>query len=449
MPHPRDYEKNLIDSFMTYTDKLRYFGDNSVNLAIVKTIANPLSEAFYQLDEVSKSIFLKSAEGRSLDFLGLERGIQRVQESFSSTFVVFQSEKQQITDVTIAAAPGFDDIEVQDGSEFEAGDLIRVIQSLGSPPASETKTISSKPSDNVIRVSTLANTYQDGDFVVMRVTVPEGTEVQSVNGVSFKTTEAITTGDNNVALLGESTALSLADKVLVRSKTSGDSSNVQAFSITTLVSAVDGIRSLTNPLPATGGGGLELDGNYRARIQRYPTNLNQTTQVWFEEAIKDVNRNVLRAYAREGSDFRLVEIIVASRSGSNLTSNELSEIQDAMEQRIRGNIDVVATNIAFTSVAVSASITIAKSANLNDVYRDVATRIANFLDWRTWEFGEDVDQADLLSLLNNTSGVENVEGFLPAVDVSVSTTSIPRFVSLSLEDADTGDTINASLTQSF
>ena len=86
---------------------------------------------------------------------------------------------------------------------------------------------------------------------------------------------------------------------------------------------------------------------------------------------------------------------------------------------------------------------------MNDVYIAVATRIANFLDWRVWDYGLDVDSADLLSLLNNTDGVDNVEDFTPILDVSVAATSLPRFVRLALKDEDTGDIIDATLTQSF
>ena len=450
MPHPRDIEKSLIDSLISYTDKLRFYGDNSVNLALVKTLANPLSEASYQSEQAEKAVLLKSAEQSALDSLGLERGLARVQESFSSTYVIFQSENQQIVDINLAVAPGVDEIEVQDGSEIDIGMSIRITQTTGSPPLSETKTVTANGANaNFLRVSTLANTYAAEDFVIVRVTVPEGTEVQSTSGISFKTTEQIVTGDNNVALLGESTALSLSDKVLVRSMTSGVSANVQAFTITTLVSAVDGIQSVTNPLSATGRGGLELDGNYRSRIQRYPANLNQTTQIWFEEAAKDVNTTVLRTYAEEGTDFRAVNIIAASRSGATLSANEKTELQDAIEQRIRGNCDVTVTDVTFTSVEVTATISLRKDVNLNDVYIAAATRIANFLDWRVWDFGQDVDSADLLSLLNNTDGVDNVEDFTPTTDVSVAATSLPRFVRLALEDEDTGDIIDATLTQSF
>jgi phage-related baseplate assembly protein len=104
-----------------------------------------------------------------------------------------------------------------------------------------------------------------------------------------------------------------------------------------------------------------------------------------------------------------------------------------------------------TAVEVKATITLRPTYTLRGVYAAAASRITEFLDIRKREFGEDVDEADLLVLVRQTEGVGSLETatFQPTANVEVADDSLPVLTRLWLIDATSGDEINATLFQTY
>ena len=108
-------------------------------------------------------------------------------------------------------------------------------------------------------------------------------------------------------------------------------------------------------------------------------------------------------------------------------------------------------DVTLTNVEVEAVVTLDPDAVLRDVWREMATRIATFLDYRKWPFGQDVDEADLITIANQTPGVATLTttAFSPSVDVAVDSESLPTLTRLAITDSNTSEVIDAFLTVAF
>ncbi len=85
--------------------------------------------------------------------------------------------------------------------------------------------------------------------------ISSGTQVDADNGIRFATNEEVTIANG-------------AASVLATASVTGMSGNVQPDTVTSLVTAISGVASVTNPASATGGLDLETDPVFRARSLR-------------------------------------------------------------------------------------------------------------------------------------------------------------------------------------
>ena len=111
----------------------------------------------------------------------------------------------------------------------------------------------------------------------------------------------------------------------------------------------------------------------------------------------------------------------------------------------------VAQAIAIIEQARDLTATLDPDANLEEVWRRCSAALANFLDFRRWAFGGDVDEADLLSILNAVEGIAsiNTASFLPASDVAVADDSLPYLASFRLSDDQAGTSRESAFTVGY
>ncbi len=286
------------------------------------------------------------------------------------------------------------------------------------------------------------------------ILVPQGTQVRSSSGIIFETTKAITLGRNPI-MNGLSGSLSLGDSVGAVSTTTGEDANVPAFTVTELVNPIAGVSSVTNPAPAQGGADTESDGVYRYRLIRRISSLEKGTQAFYEaaaqEATESWTKRAIRAIAAHGDAYRTVDVKLAANTGSGFTSGELDQIASYIQDLAPIDTVIVCSNITFTGINVYAEIKLSQGYTLQEVYRDVADALANYIDFSTWQWGEDVRNEELLSIVTGIDGIRDVatSTFEPDGDVEVSDQSLPKLTSLYLKDLDTGSTYGSLLSQAY
>ena len=284
--------------------------------------------------------------------------------------------------------------------------------------------------------------------------VPSGTQLGSVSGIVYTTQNAVTIGTANPLLLGESGSLSLGDTVMVQSTTAGQSTNVPAYTINSLISSVSGIDAVFNPIAATGGADAESDELFRARIKARPALSAQGTAAFLEalaQAEPTLGAQVLRATVvrTDGATVYLVR-----NTGAPFTvggGGELETISNYMQPRLKAIFGLTTANLTFAAVDVQSTVDLNPGYTMQEAFVEVSDAIANYIDWQTWTVGANVDLATLLARVADAASVRSVDeaGFIPAADVQVGGAQIPRLTSCTLTSVITGEVVGGSLNQQF
>jgi len=452
------YTDDIIRRIVAYTTDLTYFGRNSSTGSWAKTMAVLAENGDRLYAAILRRTTIKAARDAFLTSLAREHGaIRNEVGARARVFTVLVPETANVTAI-VGAAPFT--ITVDDGSVFLVGDSIRIRSADGA--TSDVQTITGKPAVNDIVVALLPGVavYQadlaagDNVAVLFRATVPAETLINSNSGTQVETLTSVITGDANPILTGEGTALSLADKVWSEATTTGDDTNIEALDLTELDVAIRGVASVYNPEAGAGGDDVEADPDLRLRAVEGPAIASQEALAWIESTAKNGEADVLRILKTTSNLVATIPVSFLNRNGGTFTANQLTALESYIADRMRSGFTVVSSNITLTSIEVEALITLSPGFTLEQVWRDAASRLANYLDYRKWTFGQDVDEAQLLAIVRLTEGIESLDTstFLPAADVAVADTSLPTLIRLSLQNIGVAapfPTINATLAQSF
>lgn len=453
-PTPRDRQQLYADwvrYLTTYTTELTWFGVNSVIGAWGRATAGVVAVAQRMYASTLRRYSIASARDQWLTDAAREQGVERSVAAAAGALIVVQPIAANVASIVIAAAPGIDEIVVDDGSGFAVGDEIRIRNGAGT--VTDVRTIASKPATNKMRVSTLTGTYTPGSDdvdVLFRTTLPIGTLVRATNGVTFALAESVTTSDANAVLDGESDALALADKAWATATTRGSAGNVDARSINRLAVAVDGVRAVFNPAPARGGFDELPDHELRYAVAYGPQQVAQETEAGIEALARAASLQVLRAWNVGGETLGTMRLYVVHRR-SAFSASELTAIGSYVGARLRSGLTVEAINVTLTAIEVEGEITLEPETTLEAAWRAASAALSDLIDPSRATRGEYVEAALLLSTLRNSTGIASLDSstFLPAADVVVGANSLPTFARLSLRDRTSGTTINAELAQTF
>lgn len=459
----QEYLEEGVRRVVAATPNLTAFGENTVNRALLEPLAAYAEDAALLYDEVLNRVLVQNAQDPHIRVIGESRGYPYDTLGRRAQVLVIMTPFTTNAVAVSVVSGTVDSIQVSDGATILVGTSIRIGYTDLSTGTyyTETATVSAKPSANVIRVPTLttrsAAQYQAAIsagyevMVTVRTTLSAGTTVTSNGGATFQTLSALTVGDSNPIMAGEGTALGLADKVWCEATERGTAGNIDRFSVIGISPSSTGVVSAYNPERGFGGAGAEDVSAYRQRIIEGPSQYSQDPLAWLLAVGKQVNRNLFRVVKVSTTVLNTVAIKVLKDTGGTFDSDTLSALVVGLEQRSRSGLNFTATNVSKTSIEIEASIQLEPEYTLNQVWRSVSNNAAAYLDFRTWPFGQDPDDAALLSIVRQTAGVANVDTstFLPASDPAVATDSLPVLTRVSLRNISTGETINASLAVSF
>jgi hypothetical protein len=450
--------QDWIRRVITYTNKIRFFGRNSVGYAFGRADAHQGEQTNRLYRALLRRFTIIGASGDELVELMEEAGTRKLDGQRSRVLVVMRPYTATVTDIDGAL------IEVEDSSQFPVSASLRIRSSDGSE--TEVATVDAviagggPNGGDQLDVGSLANVYDpinDDVRVLRRETILEGTGLDSDAGVGFQTLEDLTIGDMNPVLDGESTALSLSDKVWCEATSKGAKGNIEFNTIIGFTGSPGlAVREVFNPERAFGGADEETDFDGKFRATHIPTISNQETQAWLEALSRGLNRDVLRVPEGTSAKISTMLGIVLTRNGGGLSTDALEATQEGLNQRTRSHLSVELQNMILTAVEIEAEVTLdpgpdTPAERLKAAWTRAADTYANFLDFRKWEQGRLVDEADLISILSQTEGIATVTSstFVPQSDIAVGDTSLPVFTRLALTDTVSGETYGTTLEVSF
>lgn len=455
----REIVASTVRRLAAYAPSLTFFGRGS---GVARGFAEAIADAEYLGHRTYAALVRRfsalGATGTYLDEVLGELGVRRETTGVrAKVLVVFRPASTTVADVTTSG--GDDYIEVEDATHFAAGAVLRIRSADGT--TTETATVASVSVgtgavngwDELVITGGLSNAYSpttESVTVTRRALVDAGTRLNSAAGVAFDTLGAIYTSDRNPVLDGESTALALADKVWAECVVPGDVGNVDPYAITEIATPIDGVTDVFNPAPAMGGASTESDELYRYRGVHDASAAGQETSAWLEALLRRANGDVARVVRTTSSEAGVMAVKVLGSAGT-YSNARLEALEDYANQRVRSYMTVDVTNVTLTAVAVEVKGTLDPGTDIDTFWKAAAGRLATFLDWRAWEFGVDVDEAELLAVVQGTPGLASMETatFQPSSDVAVDDESLPVLASISFMDTATGNTRGADLSVLF
>lgn len=447
---------DLVRRIVAHTEELTWFGQSSAAGALVQAFAEQgaQSESLYRA--LLRRDTLEGASGDALVAVAAEMGAAQLGPTRAIVPVILRPQKTTVSAITTGK------LEVADSTLFAVNDSVRVTTDDGTQSEVCTvlaiTTATGPNGGDELNVGLLLHTYDVTDTirVLLRRTVARGTQFRSTTGLVFESLEQITVGDSNAIMAGESSALALADKVWCECTTRGAAGMVEAFTVTQLVTPDADILSVTNPIGAIGGADTETDTALKFRTAHLPQRGAAETPAMLERLAVMGNNDVLRAVPDTATSLGALRLRVLSRAGGGLSTDALVALGEYIGARLRSALRVEVLNLVPTAVEVEADITLDPGAGSNyerltAAWRRAADALANRLDFRTWPAGQDVDEADLLSIVNATTGIATVatSSFQPSADVTVGATSIPVLTRLVLRDTASGLSFGADLVASY
>jgi len=279
--------------------------------------------------------------------------------------------------------------------------------------------------------------------------IPSGTVAQSASGVQFVTTSALTLGALNPSYSDVDVRYAMKDKVFARANVDGLSGNVPAKSITQIQPPIDGVR-VTNHFPAQNGKDKENDTHYRARIALETSRLDRCTIDFYrikslycdtEIGGVPVGAKILRVLpVRVG--IRKILLWVVTKDGAGLSASEKAALKAYIERYNPVLSEIIVENVVFTPLSMSVKVEVESGYTALGVWPTVAGKLAEYINWSIWRWGENVDDAELVSIVKNCEGIANVVieefythyvgGSAMPGDVFVPSNSLPRLTELSV-----------------
>lgn len=457
----RQLVAEVAKRFVVLQDQVTYLGSNGVARSLLNVIAwlGSMSHQLYSATLRRWSLLgaqgEAAAEGGALDTVLEEHGAPRPGANRSRVFAVFRPHARVVTAITSGAT---DLIEVSTAAApIEAGDSIRIRKSSS---VTEIKTViavtegTGPNGGDEVEVSTLVNAYDPATEdvqILLRQTLPVDTALTSVSGVQFHLLDSVGVGDANPVLSGEGAALALLDKGWAECVEAGPRGQIDAYTLTGFATSTPKVLAVFNPERAIGGEAAADDASARYRAAYFPALQNVETQAAILALLQAGNSDVLRTIKTTPTSFRTVSVRVLHRNVGALSSGEKAALKLYVDQRMRAGNGVELLDVTLTSVQVNATVSLDTDATLNVVWRAAAARIATLLDTRTWPWGQTVERADLITLVNTTPGVASLNSttFLPAADVTVAAESLPVFISLTLTDANSGESVGNDIDVAY
>lgn len=217
--------------------------------------------------------------------------------------------------------------------------------------------------------------------------------------------------------------------VPVRSTTSGANTNSPGGSIVKIAPVPSGHLNCVNEYGAMWGRDVESDTDFRQRIINGPNILAKGTLAAIEQAFMLINNNVLGVQYQGINNKGQLQLAILTVNGMRLNKNEINQLMEASMQFFglseyrpfgRKSYGVHIINLAVQPIDISFRCQLQDKADPDVVRTSMQTRIAKYLDPRSFRAGIDfVDWAQLLFICRNTPGMRYIPDneFFPAVNI--------------------------------
>jgi len=216
--------------------------------------------------------------------------------------------------------------------------------------------------------------------------IPAGTRVSNADGsLIFETTAD-----------GVLEAGFLTVDIAAECMTPGVAGNVTAGIITHIMDTISGIESVTNPTAMEDGTDAESDPMLRIRT-RVPSTTSKATLIAMEQALaavtgvidvlvtEDTDHHTATCYVLGGSDGDLNAVIAATRP-----------------------CGIIASLARPNAVPVAVTVTVLKASTITSEAVEANTNAALAAFFASLPISEDVAYSDIIRVIANTTGVENV-----------------------------------------
>lgn len=199
--------------------------------------------------------------------------------------------------------------------------------------------------------------------------IPIGTEVL-YGALVFETTAA-----------GRITAEGICE-VGGKCQTVGPAGNVKAGTITVLRTAIDGIKTVTNPAPFNGGAAAESDDSFRNRIyekiRRPITSGNRNHYIYWAKQISGVG--AAKCLGAEVCGAGKVKVILLSDLCATPDQVILDKVAAHIEEERTTGADVTVVAATPKTVNVAVSVKVAIGYNIVDIQQNVQAAIQAYID---------------------------------------------------------------------
>ena len=121
-----------------------------------------------------------------------------------------------------------------------------------------------------------------------------------------------------------------------------------------------------------------------------------------------------------GNDAGHVTVAVRGVGGVNLTSDQKNELLGELQENAQSNLTIHVVDPTVTLVSVTATVVALPGYTETDVQENVEIALANYLDPEQWGWGTVVRHNELISLIDQTEGVDYVVSLTaPAGDLAL------------------------------
>jgi hypothetical protein len=401
MKQQRDIEKDLIQIFVSLQSKVTNFVIGSTARAFFTSVSATVAEVWNDLITIQRSLFWTTAKGTALDYLGQESGLTRLTATAAQTLLVFLGTFITGTSTSVAANTLNDTTKAWTVNDFINGVWILI----------DSANIEFTITGNTATSITVVGNPAAGTYYILPK-VPAGTIVRnSISNIGFVTQWDVIVGKDNLSLGGQSTSTGLGSRTIAIAQTTGSTGVSQANTITVLSPAINGITSVTNPVPTQSRTGLdaETDDQFRDRHKNIISSLNIDTQAFYEAQSILSDANVLRTIAKKDFTTDGVKILVRSRNAVDFTAPELSAIGVDVALYSRSFETITVENMDMTDITITFRVTLKTGATLESVYVQAADVIANYLDYATWKTDKILYDAVIIEELLKINDIQDID----------------------------------------
>lgn len=234
--------------------------------------------------------------------------------------------------------------------------------------------------------------------------------------------------------------------VKVRSTDTGERTNVDPLSISTVSPEPSGHDSVLNEYGATGGRDIEQDDVFRQRIKNNPNIVATQTIEYLSQLFQRTNGDILTVIKEGINNAGKQVLAIVTQNGEDLSPTELddllgnaSDFLSISELRQLGEtFGIELKNVDWFPIDIEFRVDLLNNFNPDDVRKNIQIAFSKAIDFRFWTPGSKVEWDDLLEIVKNIDGVRYVPDsfFSPNVDITIPEIQLPRFRGFIMRDLD-------------